>query len=162
MTLRFAWLLRAFVCAGLVLQLGGCALPAFLRFDGERVKWTQLTLSAAPDANQNSPVAVDLVLVTDEKLLARLSELTAAKWFEARADLLKTYPGELRHGSWEIVPGQVLKVPGQRFEGPRVMGVLAFANYAAPGAHRARVQTLQGSLVLRFDRGGFDVAAGTD
>lgn len=145
--------------AGLLsLQLAGCAMPGFLSFKGTRLDWSEVTLSAAPGANKNSPVAVDVVMVLDDAMLDRLAELPAAKWFAVRADLLKTYPQSLAYRSWELVPGQTLRVPGQSFGSPRVAGVFIYANYATPGAHRLRVEDLKGALSARFDIQSFDVS----
>ena len=138
----------------LLWQLAGCAM---LGFSGTRVDWSEVTLSAAPGANQNSPVAVDVVMVLDEAMMGRLAELPAAKWFGARADLQKTFPQSLSYRSWELVPGQTLRVPGATFGSPRVAGVFIFANYATPGAHRLRVEDLKGAIAARFDIQSFDV-----
>jgi type VI secretion system protein len=139
----------------LLLQLAGCAM---LGYSGTRVDWSEVTLSAAPGANQNSPVAVDVVMVLDEAMLGRLAELPASKWFGARADLQKTFPQSLSYRSWELVPGQTLRVPGATFGSPRVAGVFIFANYATPGAHRLRVEDLKGAIAARFDIQSFDVS----
>ncbi|MGJ7610814.1 MULTISPECIES: hypothetical protein [unclassified Variovorax] len=143
--------------AALVLatQLAACGslLPK-----GTRVDWSELTLSAAPGANQNSPVAVDVVMVLDEAMMGRLAELTAAKWFGARADLQKTFPQSLSYRSWELVPGQTIRVLPEAFGSPRVAAVLVFANYTSPGAHRVRVEDLKGAVVARFDIQSFDVS----
>jgi type VI secretion system protein len=136
--------------------LGACAM---LSFKGDKVKWTQLTLSASDDVNNNSPIAVDVVLVTDETLVTKLAELPASKWFAARADLVNTYPDGLRYRSWEVVPGQQLIVPGDTFEGPRVAAVFIFANYPAPGAHRVRIEQFGGRLAVQLDNNTFSVPA---
>ncbi|WP_343054334.1 hypothetical protein [Pararobbsia alpina] len=139
--------------------LGACAMPSFLSFKGDKVKWTQVTLSASDDVNNNSPIAVDVVLVTDDTLLAKLAELPASKWFAARADLVNTYPDGVRYRSWEVVPGQQLTVPGETFAGPRVAGAFVFANYPAPGAHRIRIEQFGGRLALQLDNNTFSVSA---
>ena len=125
---------------------------------GARVDWSELTLSAASNANQNSPVAVDVVMVLDEAMLARVTELTAAKWFGARADLQKTFPQSLSYLSWELVPGQTIRVPAGAIGSPRVAAVLVFANYTTPGANRVRVEDLKGAVIARFDIQSFDVS----
>ena len=140
------------------LLLAGCALPGFLSFKGTRLDWNEVELSAAPGANQNSPVALDIVLVLDETMIDRLNELTAAKWFGARTDLLKTYPKALTYRSWELVPEQTLRVSGASFGSPRVAAVFVFANYTTPGAHRARVEELKKPIVVRLEPQGFDVS----
>ena len=157
LTKRFANLLVV-VCFMVLTSslLGACAM---LSFKGDKVKWTQLTLSASDDVNNNSPIAVDVVLVTDETLVAKLAELPASKWFAARADLANTYPEGLRYRSWEVVPGQQLVVPGETFEGPRVAAAFIFANYPAPGAHRVRIEQFGGRLAVQLDNNTFSVPA---
>ncbi|WP_313378568.1 hypothetical protein [Achromobacter insolitus] len=144
----------------LLMALAGCSALGLDYFKGEKAAWTQVVVSAADDANGDSPVAVDLVLVRDETLMARFTELTAARWFAGKADLLNTYPQGLRYDGWEVVPGQHLTVPGEKFEGPRVAGAFVFARYAVPGAHRARVDAFSGRLLIRLENKGFTVMAG--
>ncbi|CAB3872406.1 hypothetical protein ACTJNK_01550 [Achromobacter anxifer] len=155
------WARRAGLGGALILlaALAGCSALGLDYFKGEKPAWKQVVVSAADDANGDSPVAVDLVLVKDETLLARFAELTAAKWFAGRADLLNTYPQGLRYEGWEVVPGQHLTVPGEKLEGPRVAGAFVFARYAAPGAHRARVDAFSGRLLIRLENKGFTVTA---
>ncbi|MDN7179001.1 hypothetical protein M0D69_13445 [Caballeronia sp. SEWSISQ10-4 2] len=153
---RFACLLLTVCIAGLV---AGCATPSFLSLKGDKVKWDQLTLVASDDVNNNSPVAIDVVLVSDDAMLARLAELPASKWFSARADLASTFPKALRYWSWEVVPGQRVDVPGDTFDRPRVAAALVFANYANPGAHRVRIEQFSGRLAVQLDNNTFSVSA---
>ncbi|MGJ7530146.1 hypothetical protein [Variovorax sp. GB1P17] len=139
----------------LLVQFAGCGL---MNPKGTRVDWSELTLSAAPGANQNSPVAVDLVMVLDDAMLGRLAELPAAKWFGARTDLQKTFPQSLTYRSWELVPGQTIRVPASSLGAPRVTAVFVYANYATPGANRMRVDDLKGAVTARFDIQNFDVS----
>ncbi|KAF1045347.1 hypothetical protein [Xylophilus sp.] len=149
-------LLRRVAAALLLAPLAGCALPGFLSFKGTKVDWSEVTLAAAPLANDNSPVAVDIVFALDDAMTDRLAELPAAKWFAARADLLKTYPKSLSYRTWELVPGQTLRVAGDSFGSPRVAAVFVYADYVAPGAHRVRVESLKGPLLVRFEARSFD------
>jgi type VI secretion system protein len=89
-------------------------------------------------ANNNSPVALDLVLVKDKKLFKELMKISAAEWFEKRSQYRLDYPKEigLSAGSWEWVPGQVVTIEPIPFKF-KVAGGLVFANYLTPGAHRA-------------------------
>ncbi|HYW69689.1 MAG TPA: hypothetical protein VE961_01565 [Pyrinomonadaceae bacterium] len=94
----------------------------------------------APTANRNNPVAVDLVLVTDKKLLKELMKMSARDWFAQRHQVELDYPKEkdLLAGSWEWVPGQSVKVDRLtvRYE---IVGGVVFANYLTEGVHRASV-----------------------
>lgn len=144
--------LRVLAVAVLATQLGGCALPSFLSFKGTKVRWDQVSLSAAENANRNSAVAVDIVLVTEDAVVEKVIDLPASKWFAARADLAKTFPKVLTYRSWELVPGQVLTVDGDSFGSPRVAAALVFADYATPGSHRVRIDEFKGRLVVRLEQ----------
>ena len=95
-------------------------------------------VNISPQANNNNPVALDLVLVKDKKLFLELKKISASEWFEKRNQYRLDYPKEigLNTGSWEWVPGQVVKIDPMTFK-EKFSGGLVFANYFTPGAHRA-------------------------
>lgn len=150
---RWAAALFAVMC---FTGLAGCSIlfPA-----GDKVKWDELTLAASDEANNDSPVAVDVVFVTDKAMLDRVAELPASKWFSVRGDLVATFPDAIRYQSWELVPGQRLVVPGDKLRGPRVAGVFVFADYPGPGANRVRVERFNGRLVVQLGDNAFSVSS---
>lgn len=148
-----AWLAAAALVAA-ASGLGGCSM---LGMSGEKAKWSQVTLSATDDANDNSPVAVDIVLVSDAAMLERIAALPASKWFAGRDDLVSTFPKNLRFRSWEMVPGQRVELDSDTFAGPRVAGAFVFANYQDPGAHRVRIERFSGHLVVQLESNTFSV-----
>lgn len=91
------------------------------------------------DANQNSAISVDLVIVYDEEVEKMLSKLTAAKYFATSQQLRLDNPTLLDIWHWELVPGQIV----QDFEPPQEQGdafaAFVFANYLTPGDHRLKV-----------------------
>lgn len=91
------------------------------------------------DANQNSAIAVDLVIVYDEEVEKTLGKLSAAKYFASSKQLLLDNPTLLDIWHWELVPGQIV----QNFEPPQEQGdayaAYVFANYLTPGDHRLKV-----------------------
>ncbi|HEX3635322.1 MAG TPA: hypothetical protein VHV99_07515 [Paraburkholderia sp.] len=137
--------------------VSGCG--SFLSSKGEKVRWDHVTLVADDDVNNNSPVAVDVVFVTDDAMLARIAELPASKWFASRADLANTFPKSLQYKSWELVPGQRIEVSGDSFGRPRVEAAFLFANYTEPGAHRMRIEKLSGNLAVQLNTYTFTVSA---
>lgn len=94
----------------------------------------------SPAANRNNPVAVDLVMVTDKKLLKELMKMSARDWFAQKHQVQLDYPKEkdLTAGSWEWVPGQSVKLDrlNVRYE---IVGGVVFANYLTDGVHRASI-----------------------
>lgn len=154
--------LRCVMVGMLAMQLVACAmptLPKFLRFEGSKLDWDRITLSAAANANKNSAVAIDVVLALDTGIAQRLQETSAEKWFAERADLQKTFPAGVKYYSWELVPGQTLRISGRDLEQPRVMAAYAFASYLVPGAHRQRIEVLQGELIVRLNEKNFEITS---
>ncbi len=124
----------AAVLAGAAIGTAGC-----IPFVGRSpVKLRGYALSAAAQANDRSPVAVDLVVVTEKTLVAPVSKLAAADWFATRGQLLLDNPRGLSVTSLEPVPGQALPYQRLRWKG-NAQAAFVFANYPSPGHHRVRV-----------------------
>lgn len=126
---------------------------------GTKLAWDGFSIYATSDANLNSPVALDVVLLKDEASLTMVSGLPASKWFAARAELAKTFPQSLKYRSIEIAPGQTLRVPVSEFGSGRVTAVMIFADYLTPGEHRVRVDQLQGEMLVQLGARAFTVTA---
>lgn len=101
--------------------------------------WKSLAISASDDANANSALAVDLVLVKDKAVLDTLLTMPATKWFTARHDLQRTFPEAFTVFQYELVPTQAVRLDKKQFGKERAWAALVFANYASPGEHRARL-----------------------
>ncbi|QCP53538.1 type VI secretion protein [Trinickia violacea] len=116
-----------------VLCIAGCSasLP--------RVKIDSLAINVTAQANLDTPIAVDAVLVRNPQLFDTLLGLPSAKWFAERDQMQRDYPRDLTVLSYELVPGQQLTDPKFAFKGEHAAGVLVFADYQTPGAHRVRL-----------------------
>lgn len=98
----------------------------------------KLTLIATEDANNRSPIAVDVVLTRNKTVLTVLSQLSARDYFTQRKQLLRDYPHDIQISSWEVVPGQRMDVVN-RDDLSHVVGCYVFADYTLPGTYRARL-----------------------
>jgi type VI secretion system protein len=99
-------------------------------------------VQVAPDVNEDSPVAVDLLVIYDQKLADSLLKLPSTEWFSKRAQYVKDYPKELALQSWEWVPGQSVDPVTIAYHlGARK--VILFADYRTDGEHRAAVEPQQ-------------------
>ena len=109
-------------------------------------------VSVSPAANNNNPVAVDLVLVSDKKLLQELMKMSASEWFEKRHQVAMDYPKEigLSAARWEWVPGQQVKLDRVIVK-TEVAGGVVFANYFNAGTHRATIDPRKGILITLGD-----------
>lgn len=112
-----------------------------------------VSIYAEPDANQNSAIAVDLVMVYNLELLKTIGKMSAAKYFASARQLLLDNPSLLDIWHWELVPGQMVAgfVPDQ--EKGAAYGAYVFANYLTPGDHRVKVAPdgIVNILLLRDD-----------
>ena len=121
--------------------------------------WQSVTVVAAEDANGNSAVAVDVVLVRDKAVLESLLAMPAARYFAARADLQRTFPAALTVVSVEITPRQVIRLDARRFDNARAWAALAYAQCANPGEHRARLLLDNRGYVLQLNAQGMVATA---
>jgi type VI secretion system protein len=137
--------IATFLLAGLLLlAAASCGLPKRARsmFGGQ----LPMRISIAPDANRNSPVAVELVIVYEGKLLDELLKMPAGDWFRKREQFLRDHPGGVDAWRWEWIPGQ--EVAEQELQ-VRVgaKGGVVFADYVTPGEHRMRIDPHQPVLL---------------
>ena len=130
---------------------------------GQKVR---VQMEVARTLNQNSPVAVDVVLIYDDKLLKDLQKLTAKEWFGKREQMTLDNPKGIQFGvwGWEVTPGQTvssktLYVPVKTlflYPKARVLGGMVFADYASPGPHRASIAPGQ-DILIRLSEKDFAV-----
>ena len=108
----------------------------------------KLQVDVAPEANQNSAVAVELLVVSNEEVLGDVMKLSAHDWFLKREEFKRDHPKGYLSWSWEWVPGQ--GVPPQKLSfGTGARAGLLFADYLSAGNHRLRFDPHQG-LRLRL------------
>ncbi|MDR0210480.1 MAG: type VI secretion protein [Pseudomonas putida] len=127
-----------------VAYISGCSLF------GSKVSVDGVTLDVALRANDDAPIAVDFIAVNDVDLLAKLSGLTAKQWFASRDQYQRDFRQYLHVWGLELVPGQLIEASTFPLDGKPSVGLLAFANYQSPGAHRLRLED-QRSIRLKFD-----------
>ena len=99
-----------------------------------------LKVTIDENANNNNPIAVDLVYVASEELLAKLLELSSQDWFAKRDQIKRDHllGPELDYHGWEWVPGQIVPPENVTLRTKALAGVI-FIKYFAPGDHRIRI-----------------------
>lgn len=117
--------------------------------------WKSVVLAASPDANDNSPLALDLVFVRDPALVDSLMTTPSAKWFAVRGDTQRAFPEALGVISFEVVPGQYIRLSEKAWTNQRALAVFVFASYPSPGAHRERLVLAADSYLLQLGSKGF-------
>lgn len=117
-----------------------CGLPRRARsmFGGQ----LPMQVAVSPEANRNSPVAVELVITYQGKLLDELLKMPAGDWFRKREQFLRDHPQGVQTWRWEWVPGQEVSDLEIPYGVGAKAGVL-FADYSTPGEHRVQIDPHQ-------------------
>ena len=124
------------LCLAAGFALGACSLvPGWL---GGGRSISRISIDADPEANQNSAVAIDLVMLTDPEAAAAIMKLSARDWFQRREQFARDYPDGLRIASWEMAPGQLLRDASVDSPGG-MTDAIVFAGYRDEGDHRLRL-----------------------
>ncbi len=149
------------LCALLAIALlPACSTVNGLMFPpGVKLDWESVSVYVDPAANRDFPVAVDVVLVSDEALARRVSLMRSQDWFGARDALRKTHPEDIEFDSVELAPGESITLPGKRYSGKRVFAAYAFADYFSAGDHRVRLDTLKGRISMELGATDFSASA---
>ena len=108
-------------------------------FWSNQVELKTVVIDTAADANDNTPVAVDIVAIADASLVPVVQTLSATQWFNARAQLQRDYPGGLHVWSLELVPGSRFTADDNPLSGAPAEATLLFARYRSEGEHRLRL-----------------------
>ena len=144
-------------CLGLVLS--GCQGLKLFEKDTEKnpsVCLEFVDISLDSDANQDSAISVDVLVVYKDELMKALMKMKAADYFASRIQILRDYPDMVDMWHWELTPGQVVRdYPiTQRSDAP--VGAVIFADYFAPGDHRIRFAS-EGHAHVRMKKFDFCV-----
>lgn len=148
--------LSALFALVLLAALPGCAFLSDAVL-GPEVAINQISITATPNANDNSPTTVDVVLLYDDSLTDQFLQMTAAQWFDRREQLTRDFPNSIQVFSWEVVPGQTLSDQAVDRRSGTTAGFV-FARFARPGPHRLRL-TDQSTVEVRLMQDSFSLVA---
>ena len=139
------------------LALEGCAV--FRGLTAPSVVVRNIELQVVEKANENTPIAVDLVYLSSSQALQDdVAKMTAEDWFTRKDQVARDFPGELDVMSFEPVPGQV--IARRRLARPKVNdAAFLFARYRTPGSHRYRLTGDDTNIVIVLGRDDFMVSS---
>ena len=140
---------KSFIVLSMMCSLSGCMGPeaefggtlsngisSLFSMESAKVWLQKVNFNVHQGVNDNSPLRLDLVIIKNEGLLQSLKGLTADQYFNERTQLQRDHPGQMQLYTWEILPGHKLKPMKINIEKVSSAGVIIFARYRAPGAHR--------------------------
>lgn len=142
------------VCFLLAFMLAGCEGSMGL-FEGapEDNSARHFVITASDDANNHTPVAIDIAFTSSVEAAQRMSTLSAREYFAARRQLMRDYPHQLMVASWEIIPGHTIQETVQS-DHENIVAAYLFVDYNVPGVHRAALPAVEG-LAVHLGRSDF-------
>jgi type VI secretion system protein len=123
----------------------------------EKPAWESMTLFASDEANSNSALSVDLVMVLNQSLLPIIADTPANKWFTLKNNLINTYPTDLRVLHYEIVPRQSLNINTNDFNKVRIWAAYVYADYKIPGDFKKRLAINSQGYVIQLNKTDFAI-----
>ncbi|KAK3172158.1 hypothetical protein Dsin_033165 [Dipteronia sinensis] len=145
--------LRHSVRSALVLAtlcgLASCKTPKLLCLAPSGLK--EIAVRSDATANGGRPIAVDLLFVTDKKVMAEVGDLKARDYFARRPQLVRKYRKGWLRTSWELQTGQY--VPAERIKPPcNLIATLVLADYAGEATDVLRLEKAKtGTLLVQDD-----------
>lgn len=139
------------LAAGLLLSACGGGYRYVRSLGGRQVR---VTVVNTEQANLNNPVALDFLLVFDEKVEGEAAKLTARQWFEKKAQFKRDHILNQDYVlfEYEFVPGDPVPV----IEIPYTVSgrsLLVYADYYTPGEHRVRMDPRKDATITLKERG---------
>jgi type VI secretion system protein len=143
----------ALLAAMLLLGIASCGVKKDVTVRTRKLFGADIEFHAhvAPNANMNNPVAVEMLLVYDAKLLDTLTKTNAKDWFMNRAQFRQDNPKGFDSWYWEWIPGQIVKDQKLPLK-PNAKAALVYANYLVPGDNRAKVDPYKSVTVNLGER----------
>ncbi len=123
---------------------------------GDQVSLEAVSFKASSDANLNTAVSVDLVIVYTAPLYEMFKKMTAEAYYASVEQLRRDHYGVFQIWHWEVVPGQAkaYQLAGLTCS---AVGAVLFVDYKTPGEHRADVGKIPHAFVS-LDKQGFRLA----
>ncbi len=107
-----------------------------------------ISITAAPGANRDTPVALDIVAVGDETMVQVLMGLDANGWFSQKEKF--QHQPEFNVKTFEVVPGQTISgdVEYSWTDRRKYKAVFVFAKMQSPGLHNVRIDTFSNPVIV--------------
>jgi type VI secretion system protein len=150
-------LARALMLLACLVTIPGCSVTGalksakdFLNPPGDHLAWDHLSFLVDESANNNSPLSVELVLVTEPELIPIVAGLSAEQWFSQRKGLLQTSPSGLIVQGGELVPGKSLRISRTSLPQDRALAVFLFMNFLSTADHRLTLNPKASAVIVQI------------
>lgn len=146
-------------CMGPEAEFGGTfsqGVSSLFSMESAKVWLQKVNFNVHKGVNDNSPLRLDLLIVKNDALLQSLKGLTADQYFTERTQIQRDHPGQIQLYTWEILPGHRLQPMKINIEKVSSAGVIIFARYRSPGAHRHLISN-EREITINLEQHDFNV-----
>ena len=156
--------MRCFITLAILFSISGCNFSKVSTssvsdetLPSEKIipRSMKVTIQALDDANENTPVAVDVVYTLSQELAQKLSTMSAKEYFKMRDQLIRDYINLVMIHGWEIPPGHTVKEEMNALH-PQTQAAFLFADYDVPGVHRSKLPVFE-NLYVHLKRADFKI-----
>ena len=137
----------------MVLAVCGCSGKSGKKYFWQKNNQVKtIGIISSPDANGNSPTAVDLIFIYNDFLGSELLKLNADQWFETKNEVLLKFYGGVDVLSYEVVPfSEVkdIKLPDKHKD---AVDIIIFAQYQSAAGSIPSVLTNYKYPLIRLEK----------
>jgi type VI secretion system protein len=130
-----------------VFSLQGCSgLSSLVSGD---IDTKRINISAVPGANNDTPVAMDIVAVADDNLVQMFVGMDVKGWFSQKEKFVANRPNSINIRTFEVVPGQSIGDQEYSWSDRRkYKAVFIFAKMLSPGLHKMRIDSYVNPAII--------------
>jgi hypothetical protein len=146
---RFGWIARWSLPVFATLSFSSCKTPKFLCVAPSGLN--RLTILTEPATNGGMATEIDLVFVTDKKVLKTIEQLKARDYFAQREQMVRDFSSGFKIRSFGLEPTQ--REVAYKTQPPcNLVGTLLFVNYNNDKPNRIKLKKAgSGTLSLGAD-----------
>lgn len=161
--MMFSWPLYAIVWLIVSVLVTGCGsdvvsttVRSITSFQSSHVWLNRVSFRVADDVNDSSPVTVHILIPYKADVYADLLKLSSEDYFAKVSQIKADNTGQLDVFEWDLIRSQRLDdvpIKPSKYSGE---GVIVFASYTSPGAHRLTIGDNE-SVVIQLDNSDFSI-----
>lgn len=125
----YAWIISLGMVVAILINSCSSGGITFIPGSGNKNDLDHIRVECTSDCNRNTPVAMDILFIHDNKIAPLLAALNGPEWFIRKQELMMRYDNELGLANLEIVPLSVIDRVSLPKNHKKAVSVLLFANY---------------------------------
>ncbi len=143
----------------LVILLAGCARNPGVKkhFWQKNNNLESFRVFCSRDANNDTPVALDLVFVYNDLLTGELMKMDAGAWFKSKPDLSLKFRNSFKVLSYEVVPFSETDTTHMPSKHRHAVSIILFAKYHTKAGSKPADITTYVNPIIKLNKDSFSI-----